>query len=183
MRWTLAVLALLLAGCAHPAPAPAAAAVVAAPRVADDAVDWHGHVAITECSNGPVVTTCGGSFSIGARGDGSQYMHPRTGSDLTGGSLRLEWTPFTPVTDDLTVTVQVLSGCPDDCHVNRTIASQAGPSPLDVKVPAYPMGGNQSLLVHVQPADFAPGRSASLGQDVHLTGTLRFVVAADAQAA
>ena len=95
-----------------------------------------------------------------------------------GGSLSLEWTAASPTTETLRLVVFALAGCPEECETDRALASGIGPSPLHVELPALAAAEGRSIGVRVEVVDFAPRTQATLGQDVHLTGSFTFREAA-----
>lgn len=175
----------LLAGCSQPAAVMAPEPLEAPPAPQAEPVDWTGTMSISHCLQAAGATSCGSS--IGPNGGSARptYVHEAGGRALSGANLTLEWTPATPTTQALRIAAVALVDCPDDCTVERTLATEIGPSPLALSL--GPIDGHGlAIAIEVEPVEFAPDLKVSLGQDVHLTGSLLFVerdpaaVAADA---
>jgi hypothetical protein len=168
-------LALALAGCAD-GPPPAAPPPEAAPTPVPvaEAVDWQATVAPSQCINGPVLYTCGAVIFLFGAEAAPTYLHDAKDRSLAGGNLTLSWTPLTPTTNALKATAYVLEDCDDSCAVNRTLASDAGESPLLLGFGARELAEGQFVAVRVEPLPLAPNLRVTLQQDVHLTGTLAF---------
>jgi hypothetical protein len=173
MRALLLLALLALAGCSQAPPPAAEAAGTPPPAQVTEPVDWQATLAPSQCLTAPVLTFCGSFFSINGEA-APTYVHDAGGRDLAGGNLTLDWDALTPTTNALKMTVLVLEGCPEECSLNRTLTSKAGPSPLSLAVPSRQLGPGQSVALRVEPLPIASGTQANLWQDVHLTGSLVF---------
>lgn len=163
----------LFSGCAAPEE-PAAVPTVPQPMIKDELVEWTAAMASAFCTTTGVQACVGGLVGSNGSDPAPTYVHDAEGRDLAGGTLTLDWEPAMPTTENLRVVVFALSGCPDDCETNRSLASEIGPSPLTVYLPAMSAGAGLAIAVRVEIVAFAQGTQASLGQDVHLSGLLKF---------
>lgn len=171
----------ILAGCTEPQEAAAAPAPTV-PEPEEEPVDWMATMSSTYCTTAGGVRACGSGIGVGS-GSGSEpnptYIHDADGRALVAGVLTLEWAAASPTTENLRLAVFAMSGCPDECETNRSLASEIGPSPLTVQVPSLAAGEGLSIAARVEVVDFAQGTQASIGQDLHLSGSLTFLEPAD----
>lgn len=180
---TLLLAAGLLAGCSQPeAPAPIVEAEPA-PTPVEEAVDWTAMIGTGFCVQANAVATvsaCGlsGPALTSPTAPASfepMYIHDADGRDLAGGLLQLSWDAESPATQGLRVSAWIFEDCPDDCTVNRTIVSTSGVSPLSIPFDAIDLREGMAVAVAAMPADLTKGVAGSIGQEIHLTGTLSFV--------
>lgn len=191
------VAALLLAGCAHPAAtgdgtaqtptssapteesrdarvatSPASASASAASANQSLAIDWDGDLATFVCA--PTGTgSCSGAGLPPMHG-GSDWTQEAAPAAWTG-TLTLTWTPATPATQQLRLSLQSYDSCGAHCtqSVGKGI-SVAGPSPLTLEVSGLE-GRGAGLWASVGATNLAPAplvATAAADQPFHLSGTL-----------
>lgn len=170
----------LLAGCSGPAEPGPVAPLPPDPIRTDDPVTWSATMGTQVCTQTGGVSGCSNfgpalTDPLGSSDSDPTYLHDAKHRDLTGGQLTLTWDAVTPTTDALRLVVEVWDGCPDDCEVNRTLASTIGKSPLAMPLPAMPLGEDASLAVRVEIVNFAPDSQASIGQSFEVAGSLSFL--------
>ncbi|HJQ93981.1 MAG TPA: hypothetical protein VJ874_06850 [Candidatus Thermoplasmatota archaeon] len=189
MRPWILFVAALLAGCTEPgAPAEPPAPAEEPTIPVEETVDWSVTLGTYACTQTGGISFCGFSGPAATSPTSSAdpqptYLHDADGRDLAGGSLTLEWEPATPTTDALRVSLAAWTGCDGegDCEELATLGSATGTSPLALVVPAksFAMDVDEdddlSIVVRVEPVNFAQGTKVSLGQPVHLTGSLSFI--------